>query len=83
MSDNGRDFEVPMLSQEYFENQRNFPPEELLQYAGLYIAWSLDGLHILATGKTEEEMEAKLVDSGIKPSHVVGSYVPPLGVSLF
>jgi hypothetical protein len=83
MSDNRRSFEVPMLSPEYFENRRNFPPEELLQYAGLYIAWSLDGLRILAAGKTEEEMEAKLIEAGIKPSHVVGAYIPPLGESLY
>ena len=83
MNDNGRNFEVPMLAPEYYENQRNFPHEELAKYAGLYVAWSLDGACILASGQTMEEVEEKLIVAGIKPSHVVGSYVPPLGESLY
>ena len=53
-----------------------FPPEELLQYAGQYVAWSLDGTHILASADTEEELEQKLVATGVDPSQVVGEFFP-------
>ncbi len=76
MSNNGRNFEVPIVPPEFFENQRNFPPEQLMRYAGQYIAWSLDGAHILASGQTMEEVEEKLLAAGIKPSHVLGDFIP-------
>ena len=63
---------------ELFEkNQRNFPPEELAKYAGLYIAFSADGTRILASGADMDEVEQKLTAAGINPNQVVGSYVPP------
>jgi hypothetical protein len=34
----------------YEENQRRFPQEELNKYAGQYVAFSLDGARILASG---------------------------------
>jgi hypothetical protein len=67
----------PWLGREYFENQRTFPAEELLKYAGKHIAFSLDGKRIVASGDTEEEMERNVVAAGIDPSRVVASYVEP------
>jgi hypothetical protein len=67
------------LGPEFFVNQRCFPPEELLKYAGRYIAWSWDGSRILASGESMEEVEQKLVASGIDPSRVVGDYIDHLG----
>ncbi len=78
MSVNGKAFKIAELSSDYYENRRNFPREEILRYAGKHIAFSLDGKRILASGKTDEEMERALVEAGIDPSQVVGSYVDPL-----
>jgi hypothetical protein len=58
------------------ENRWRFPPEELLPYAGQYVAWSLDGTHILASAATEEDLEQKLVAAGVDPSQVVGECFP-------
>lgn len=63
------------IGPDYYENRNKFPPEELAKYAGKYIAFSLDGTSILASGDTHEEMEKELIAAGIDPSQVVGSYV--------
>jgi hypothetical protein len=73
--------EIPMLA-EYSQNRRKFPPEELAKYAGQYVAFSLDGIRIVASGTTEDDMEKHLQAAGIDPSQVVGSYVPPSGMAI-
>jgi hypothetical protein len=67
----------------FFENRRNFPPEQLLPYAGQHIAWSWDGSRILASDPDAEVLEQKLVEAGHDPQRVVFSYVPPPDVSYF
>jgi hypothetical protein len=81
MNVNQNRLEPPDLSQ-YHQNRRNFPLDELAKYAGKYIAFSPDGLRILASGDTEEEVEKNLEAAGIHPSQVVGSYVDPVGTVL-
>jgi len=44
MSDNGHLPEVDLVL--YQENRHKFPPEQLLPYAGKYIAWSGDGTRV-------------------------------------
>ncbi len=61
----------------YDENRRRFPSEELLQHAGQFVAFSLDGTRILASGADMDEVEAQLVAAGIDPARVVGSYIDP------
>ena len=73
---NHRRLDSPDLSH-YEENRAQFPLEELAKYAGLFIAFSPDGKRILASGRTDEEMEQNLIIAGIDPSQVVGSYVDP------
>lgn len=75
--DNRQRLAPPDLSQ-YHENRAKFPPEELAKYAGLFIAFSPDGKRIVASGRTDEEMEENLIAAGIDPSQVVGSYVDSL-----
>ena len=70
--------DVPHLGPDYFQNRRNFPPEELLKYAGKFIAWSWDGRQIVAAGDSIEEVDAKLIAAGIDPERVVGDYVDPV-----
>ncbi|HEV3084218.1 MAG TPA: hypothetical protein VGY66_30930 [Gemmataceae bacterium] len=67
---------------EYVKNCGQFPADELAKYAGRYVAFSLDGARILASADSEQELEDQLLASGIDPSQVVGSYVPPTGSSL-
>jgi hypothetical protein len=73
---NGKRLDPPDLSH-YHENRCNAPPEQLLPYAGKYVAWSPDGTRILASGETMEEVEARLIAAGIPPSQVVGDFIDP------
>jgi hypothetical protein len=77
MNPNAKPLEPPDLGP-YHENRRRFPPEELLKYAGRYVAFNLDGTRIVASGRTEAEMEDQLRAAGIPPNQVVGSYVEAL-----
>jgi hypothetical protein len=69
--------EIPWLEKCFFENQENFPPEELTKYAGQCVAWSWDGSQILASGEDMDALERKLLALGIDPAKVVESYIPP------
>lgn len=55
-------------------NRAKFPLEELIKFAGQYLAWSPDGTQILAHGPDEESVERELESMGIDPSQVVVSY---------
>ena len=61
----------------YHKNRCNFPPDQLLPYPGKYVAWSLDGTCILASGDTEEEVDEQLGAAGIDRGQVVGDYIDP------
>ena len=80
MSANGKRMEPPDLSH-YEENRCKFPLDELAKYGGKHVAFSLDGTRIVASGETEEELEAALEAAGIPFNQVVFSYVDPPGVS--
>jgi hypothetical protein len=66
----------------YQENRRKFPPEELAKYAGQYVAFNSDGTKILASGANMDEVESQLRATGVRPSDVVGSYIPPPDLAL-
>jgi hypothetical protein len=67
----------------FSENRNRYSPADLLPFAGQHIAWSLDGTHILASGKDLDEVETRLLAAGVDPSQVVHDYVPPLDMVLF
>ncbi len=69
---------IPWIDPSFFENQRNFPPEELDKYAGQQIAWSWDGSRILASGADEADLYRNLQAAGIDPNRVVYDYVEVL-----
>ena len=54
----------------YPQNRRQFPLEELAKYLGQYVAFSPDGLQILASGATMEEVEERLQAAGMVPIDV-------------
>ncbi len=66
--------EPPDLSH-YEENRNKFPLDELAKHAGKHVAFSPDGTRIVASGATEEELEAALQAAGIHFSQVVFSYI--------
>lgn len=65
----------PLDLRRFEENRRKFPPEELFKYANQHIAWSPDGLQILASADEEDALFRKLEESGINVSQVVLDYV--------
>lgn len=81
MNHNGKPPAPPDLSG-FHQNWIAFPREERLRYAGKFVAWSPDGLRIVASGDSEQEVEAQLVAMGVDPSQVVGENMPPSDVSL-
>jgi hypothetical protein len=74
MEKNGQALPPPDI-RDYPENRRRFSLEELAPYAGMYVAFSLDGKCILASGTTEDILEQQLREKGIDPGQVVGSYI--------
>ena len=77
MNEDHARLEPPDLSH-FPANRRQFPLDELAKYAGQYVAWSPDGTQILASGLTEEAVEATLQAAGLAASQVVGEFIPPL-----
>jgi hypothetical protein len=61
----------------YHNNRCRFPPEQLSPYYGKHVAWSLDGLRILASGEDIDDVERQLEAVGVDPSQVVHDYIPP------
>jgi hypothetical protein len=60
---------------EFRRNQSLFPPEELAQYHGQYVAWSDDGRHILASDIDPLRLDALQRDAGYDPSELLVSRV--------
>jgi hypothetical protein len=61
---------------EFITNRNQFPPEELWQYAGQYIAWSPDGRSILASDHDEIALYEAILALGYESGEVVVSSVP-------
>jgi hypothetical protein len=68
---------VPGVVQRFFDNRANVPPERLVEYAGRYVAWSLDGARLLAAAESEEELRRTLEEQAINPSFVVYEFLEP------
>lgn len=76
MNENGRPPESPDLR--YFDkNRAKYPPEQLVAYEGQFVAWSPDGLRILASAADRAALYKKLDEAGIHFSQVVFDYVYP------
>ena len=56
--------DIPWLDRTFFENQEKFPPEQLLPYAGQFIAWNWDRDRILDTAEDREQLWQKAGCSG-------------------
>lgn len=82
MTQHSRKPELPDLSH-FDENRRKFPHEELLKYADQQIAWSPDGLRILAGADDLDALFEKLKNAGIDFSQVVFDYVPDPNIDCY
>jgi hypothetical protein len=58
------------------ENVSQFPAAELARHVGRYVAWSLDGLRILASGKDYAELDRDLAAAGLRHGSFVEDYIP-------
>lgn len=65
-----------MNMQEFMKNRALFPAEELAKYAGKYVAWSLDGTHILLSDDDPLRLDAALKEAGYDPAEILVSSVP-------
>jgi hypothetical protein len=76
MSEPNTDFpHVPWLSREHFENQKNFPREQLDEYRGQFIAWNWEGDRIVGHAPTREELWQQLLAAEVDPHRVVFDFV--------
>ena len=69
-------------TREFFENRRNFPPEEVEKYRGLYIAWSPDGRKVLDSDDSSDRLWDKLVAAGVDPGRTVIDYIDEADILL-
>lgn len=69
------DSQNPWLDPEFLTNQRKFPPEELLRFAGQHIAWCWDGSRIMASDPDRRALDEKLCAAGIDPQKVIYDFV--------
>lgn len=60
----------------YLKNRSTFPVEELSQYAGTWIAWSPDGLRIVASAKNLEDLDSLVQAAGENPTQCVIEGIP-------
>jgi hypothetical protein len=75
MTDSRND--IPWVNVNLFnENSSKIPYEDLIKYRGQVIAWTLDGTRILASGRDELDVAAKLREVGIDIGQVVFDNVP-------
>jgi hypothetical protein len=65
-----------MDMQKYLRNRHQFSLDELDKYAGKYVAWSPDGLQIIASADNLPALCEAVDSSGFDPADVVMEPVP-------
>lgn len=55
----------------FIKNRQAFPPEELLKYAGQWVAWSPDGTHIVAGAEEFDDLWKAVAAAGYDPRECV------------
>lgn len=63
----------------YVENRQKFLPEDLLPYAGQWVAWSADGARIVAHHEDLGELTRMVEAEGLDREEVVFDCIPPGG----
>ncbi len=62
-------------------NRDQFPDEQLEPYWGKQVAWSGDGMRIIASGETHTVLYTTLRSLGVDPTHVVVEFINDPNVS--
>ena len=62
--------------QQHVRNRNQFPPDELEKYAGRYVAWSPDGMHIVAAADDIVELCDAVDALKLDPEEIVMGRVP-------
>ena len=62
-------------------NMSKFTLDQLLPYDGQHIAWSRDGMRIVASGKDLDEVFEKLDALGVPSNQVVHDFIDLSGTS--
>ncbi len=65
-----------MQMQIWLKNRQQFPLQELMKYAGKYVAWSPDGTRIIACDEDEERLDQAMIAGGHDPAEVLVSFIP-------
>jgi len=65
-----------MVTQEFLQNRRRFPLEELATYRGQWVAFSPDGRRIVASAPTLEALHQGLEAAGEDVQHLPLEGVP-------
>jgi hypothetical protein len=65
-----------MIRAEFQANRASFPRAELEKYRGLWVAFSSNGVRIVAAGKTLEEADRNVLVAGEDPNFVMFERVP-------
>ena len=60
---------------EFRRNQSRFPRDELEKFNGQYVAWSPDGMRILAAHGDPSQVDALLSEAGYDPAEILVSLV--------
>jgi hypothetical protein len=66
---------IPWIPREHDANRAKIPPEVIVRYRGMQVAYSWDGSSIVAGAPTWEELFRKLDEAGIDTSRVVLGYI--------
>jgi hypothetical protein len=67
---------MKLVPEEHYRNREQFPATELAKYYGKEVAWSLDGLQIVASGDDPLQVCAAVKKAGLNSEEVVLAYVP-------
>ncbi len=65
-----------MSTQQYVDNRPNYSSADLQQYRGKWVAFSLDGSQILASGNSELDLADKAERLGLSQSEYVMEPIP-------
>jgi hypothetical protein len=59
----------------FLPNRAKYPPEQLIQYVGQWVAFNAEGTEIVAHGPDIRSMALQMTERGIDPQEVVSEYV--------
>jgi hypothetical protein len=69
---------IPYLEdrRKYLENRAKFPLDELVRYAGQWVAWSPDGARVVAHATHPQALDDLIRDAGEDPEQCLVEGIP-------